>query len=246
MKRILIIGATSAIAGACARKWAAQGARFFLVARNQEKLAQIAADLRVRGAIDIYTYLVDVTEFDAQPAMLNAAIAALGQIDIALIAYGTLPNQETCMADPALAVREFTNNGTSVISLLTLITTQLESQHCGTLAVISSVAGDRGRPSNYLYGSAKAAVSTFCEGLRARLYKVGVHVIDIRPGFVDTPMTRGLVLPRFLVVKPEAIAQRVVSGIERKVDVLYAPAFWALIMLIIRLVPQAAFKRLKL
>ena len=133
-----------------------------------------------------------------------------------------------------------------MIALLTRLASQFETQRCGTLAVIASVAGDRGRPSNYLYGSAKAAVSTFCEGLRARLFKVGVHVITIKPGFVDTPMTKNLALPAALVAKPEAVGLQIVNGIELKRSTLYAPGFWALIMLIIRSIPQPIFKRLNL
>ncbi|EXF91274.1 short-chain dehydrogenase [Pseudomonas fluorescens HK44] len=246
MKRILIIGATSAIATACARLWAAQGSEFFLVARNNEKLEQTAADLRVRGAKAVTLHSMDATDVAAHPAMLESCLSALQQIDIALIAHGTLPDQKACELDAGVALQEFANNGTSVIALLTHLANQFEIQHCGTLAVISSVAGDRGRPSNYLYGTAKAAVSTFCEGLRARLFKVGVHVIDIKPGFVDTPMTQGLPLPAPLVAKPEQVALRIVKGIELKVGTLYAPGFWALIMLIIRSIPQPIFKRLNL
>ncbi|WPP45350.1 SDR family oxidoreductase [Pseudomonas sp. AN-1] len=246
MKRILIIGATSAIATACARLWAEQGCEFFLVARNTEKLAQVGADLEARGAKAVTTHRMDAVDLAAHPTMLERCMARLQQIDIALIAHGTLPEQPACERDVAMALREFANNGTSTIALLTLLAMQLETQRCGTLAVISSVAGDRGRPSNYLYGSAKAAVSTFCEGLRARMFKVGAHVIDIRPGFVDTPMTQGLPLPVLLLAKPEQVAQRVLSGIERRTAVLYAPGFWMLIMQIIRSIPQPLFKRLNL
>ena len=246
MKKVLIIGATSAIAAACARLWADQGAEFFLVARNDEKLEQTAADLIARGAKAVTLHSMDATDYDAHPAMLASCLAALQQIDIALIAHGTLPDQKVCEQDVAVALQEFANNSTSVIALLTLLANQFEIQRCGTLAVISSVAGDRGRPSNYLYGTAKAAVSTFCEGLRARLFKVGVHVITIKPGFVDTPMTKGLPLPAALVAKPEQVAQRILKGIERKTATLYAPGFWALIMLIIRSIPQPIFKRLNL
>lgn len=246
MKKVLIIGATSAIAGACARLWAEQGAEFFLVARNPERLEQAAADLRVRGAAAVTCHCMDATDIGAHRAMLESCLVALQQIDIALIAHGTLPDQPTCEREVDVALREFASNGTSVIALLTCLANQFEAQRLGTLAVISSVAGDRGRPSNYLYGTAKAAVSTFCEGLRARLFKVGVHVIDIRPGFVDTPMTQGLPLPGVLVASPERVAQVMVRGIERKVDVLYAPGFWRLIMLIIRSLPRPLFKRLSL
>jgi short-subunit dehydrogenase len=246
MKKVLIVGATSSIANACARLWAQQGSEFFLVARNAEKLEQTRADLVAHGANAVTLYTMDAIDYLAHPAMLESCLNALQQIDIALIAHGTLPDQKVCEHDVQVALIELASNGISVIALLTLLANQFEQQHCGTLAVISSVAGDRGRPSNYLYGTAKAAVSTFCEGLRARMFKVGVHVIDIKPGFVDTPMTRGLPLPRPLVSTPEQVGLRIVKGIERKVDILYAPGFWALIMLIIKSVPSFLFKRANL
>jgi len=246
MKRVLIIGATSAIATACARLWAEQGATFFLVARDQEKLEQTAADLRARGAQGVTLHAMDATDLTSHAAMLSSCLSELRQIDIALIAHGTLPDQKACEQDVNVALREFAVNGTSVIALLTLLANQFEEQRCGSLAVISSVAGDRGRPSNYLYGTAKAAVSTFCEGLRARLYKVGVNVTTIKPGFVDTPMTQGLNLPPLLLATPDKVARRIVDGVESKAATLYAPGFWALIMLIIRCIPQAIFKRLSL
>lgn len=246
MKRVLIIGATSAIAAACARLWAEQGSTFFLVARDQEKLEQTAADLRAHGAKAVTLHSMDATDFASHAHMLSNCLSELQQIDIALIAHGTLPDQKACEQDVDVALREFAINGTSVIAMLTLLANQLEEQRCGSLAVISSVAGDRGRPSNYLYGTAKAAVSTFCEGLRARLFKAGASVTTIKPGFVDTPMTQGLKLPPLLLAKPEQVARRIVEGIERKATTLYAPGFWALIMLIIRCIPQAIFKRLSL
>lgn len=246
MKRILIIGATSAIAQACARLWAAEGAAFYLVARNAERLQQTAADLQARGASAVTVQIMDANDFEAHQGMLDACKASLQQIDIALLAHGTLPDQSACEADTHVALREFATNGLSVLALLNGLAQLFELQRYGTLAVISSVAGDRGRPSNYLYGSAKAAVSTYCSGLRARLFKVGVQVVDIRPGFIDTPMTQGLKLPALLLVTPEQVAPRMLRGIERGTGVLYAPGFWALIMLVIRSIPQPLFKRLNL
>jgi len=246
MKRVLIIGATSAIASACARIWAEEGSQFFLVGRNAEKLEQCAADLTARGATAVNVHCMDATDFAAHGAMLESCTAMMRQIDIALIAHGTLPDQKACEQDVGTALAELANNGTSVIALLTLLANQFETQRCGTLAVISSVAGDRGRPSNYLYGTAKAAVSTFCEGLRARMFKVGVHVITIKPGFVDTPMTHGLPLPAILVASPEKVATRIVNGIQNKSGVLYTPGFWLGIMLIIKSIPEFIFKRLSL
>ncbi|WP_330970590.1 SDR family NAD(P)-dependent oxidoreductase, partial [Lysobacter sp. A3-1-A15] len=132
------------------------------------------------------------------------------------------------------------------IALLTVLANQFERQRSGAIGVITSVAGDRGRPSNYVYGSAKAAVSVYCEGLRARLFKAGVSLTDIRPGFVATPMTQGLPLPALLVAQPNTIARLIVAGIERRADVLYAPAFWLYLMMIIQGIPRAVFKRMAL
>lgn len=246
MKNILIIGANSAIANACARIWACQQARFFLVGRNADKLAQVANDLRVRGAGEVQTYPLDMNDLQMHEAMLTSAFSSLGTLDICLIAHGTLPDQAVCQQDVDVALREFSCNGLSVIALLTRLGNRIEQQRNGVIAVISSVAGDRGRPSNYLYGAAKAAITTFCEGLRARLFKVGVHVLTIKPGFVDTPMTQGLDLPKLLVVTPDQVAKHIVGAIEKKKDTIYVPLFWAAIMLIIRSVPSFLFKRLAL
>ena len=246
MKKILIIGAASAIASACARLWAADKAQFFLVARNPERLRQTADDLAARGAGAVHVYALDMNQFDQHAAMLEACYGALGSVDIALVAHGTLPDQAACQQDVALALREFSSNGLSVVSVLTLLANRMEAQRSGVLAVVSSVAGDRGRYSNYLYGTAKAAVSIFCEGLRARLFHAGVHVLTIKPGFVDTPMTKGLPLPGPLVATPERVARDIKRAVERRANVVYTLGFWALIMLVIKCVPDFVFKRLKL
>jgi decaprenylphospho-beta-D-erythro-pentofuranosid-2-ulose 2-reductase len=246
MTRILIIGASSAIATACARIWARQNAGLFLVARDAEKLELLANDLRIRGASDVRIFLMDVNDTASHAAMLDAAVQAFGIIDIALIAHGTLPDQHACAADAALTLSEFTTNAISVIALLTILSNRFEHQRSGRIGVITSVAGDRGRPANYVYGSAKAAVSVFCEGLRARLFNAGVSLTDIRPGFVATPMTQGLPLPALLTAQPDTVAKRIIEGIGRKKDVLYAPAFWGLIMLLIRNIPRFIFKRMSI
>ncbi|NYH10137.1 SDR family oxidoreductase [Pseudomonas moraviensis] len=246
MKKILIVGATSTIASACARRWAVEGNEFFLVARDGPKLQQTCADLQARGASAVTPYLMDVNEIAGHAMMWETCLTTLQTVDICLIAYGSLPNQLACEQSIELTVEAFVTNGTSVIALLTLLAIRMATQRSGTLAVISSVAGDRGRPGNYVYGAAKAAVSTFCEGLRPRLFKSGVHVITIKPGFVDTPMTHGLKIPALLVAQPETVARRIVAGIECKTAVLYVPGFWAWIMCLIRAIPQPIFKRLNL
>jgi decaprenylphospho-beta-D-erythro-pentofuranosid-2-ulose 2-reductase len=246
MSRVLVFGATSAIATACARIWAAQGAQLFLVGRSTEKLQSLADDLAVRGARAVHQLELDANDNAAHQSVVEAAVRQLGGIDIALIAHGSLPDQAACQADSATMLREIATNGTSVLSLLTVLANHFERQRSGAIGVITSVAGDRGRPSNYVYGSAKAAVQVFCEGLRARLFHAGVSLTDIRPGFVATPMTQGLKLPGPLVSEPAVVAKRIVSGIARKADVLYTPGYWALIMLVIRSIPRPVFKRLKL
>jgi hypothetical protein len=244
-QNIIIIGAASGIAGAVARLYAEQGARLFLVARNQSKLNAVAADLRARGASEVTGFLMDANELDKLPAMLETAWGALGNVDVALVAHGTLPDQKRTETDISYAVSEFRTNSESVIACLAGLAQRFELQGQGVIAVIGSVAGDRGRASNYLYGAAKAAIDTYASGLRARLFQHGVHVLTIKPGFVATPMTEKLNLPARLTSTPESVARDIHRAILRRSDVLYTPWFWAVVMLIIRLLPAAIFKRLK-
>lgn len=246
MKNVLIVGGSSAIAAACARRWAAEGANLFLTGRHPLRVEAVAQDLRVRGAGQVVTHVLDVNDHQQHQAMLDACRAALGRIDIVLIAHGSLPDQSRCERDVDVVLHELSTNALSTIALLTLLAGQFESQRSGSIAVIASVAGDRGRPSNYVYGAAKAAVATFCEGLRARLFKAGVRVLTIKPGFVATPMTAGLALPGPLVASPERVAADIVRAIERGKDALYTPWFWSGIMLVIRSLPGFVFKRVSL
>lgn len=246
MKRVMILGATSAIAMACARIWATEKSTFFLVARNMDKLSAISEDLMVRGASSVEPFEIDLNDIEYLSDMVEKGVEVLGGIDVVLIAHGTLPEQPKCEANPQIIEKEFATNAVSVVVLMAALSNHLVKQGYGAMGVISSVAGDRGRPSNYVYGSAKAAVSTFSEGLRGRLFRTGVTLTDIRPGFVDTPMTRELILPSLLTVQPEQIAKRIVKGVERGVDVLYVPRFWWVIMLVIRSIPRMLFKRTSL
>lgn len=245
MKKILIIGATSAIAENAARIWAEAGCSLFLVARSKERLDVISKDLIVRGAVGVDQFCMDLTQFDQQDAMLKAAYAFLGGIDVALIAHGTLSNQAACETSPQLTLQEISVNALSVISLLTLLANRFEERQSGMIAVISSVAGDRGRQSNYVYGSAKAMVSTFTSGLRQRLEKSKVRVLTIKPGFVDTPMTQEFTKGP-LWAKPKVVAEQIVRACNKKGGVLYTPSFWLAIMIIIKLIPEKVFMKLKL
>jgi decaprenylphospho-beta-D-erythro-pentofuranosid-2-ulose 2-reductase len=242
-RNILIVGATSAIAAACARRWAGEGSAFFLLARDAEKLRQTADDLAVLGAAAVHCHVLDLNDFAQHAAALDQCFGALGKLDVALVAHGSLPDQRACEQDTELALREFSSNALSVIALLTPLANRMRAQGFGTIAVISSVAGERGRASNYVYGAAKAAVSAFCQGLRARLRGSGVKVLTIKPGLVATPMTRGLPLPAMLVAKPERVANDILRAIRRGSGTLYTPWFWAPIMLAVRLAPDFVFRR---
>jgi len=246
MKKVLIIGATSAIAEAAARLYAARGDALFLVARSEERLRIVAADLAVRGAMRSATATLDVTDFGAHAGVLDAAQRELGGIDIVLIAHGTLSDQARCEKSVELLRNEFDINAVSTLALLTLLANRLEEQRSGTLAVISSVAGDRGRQSNYVYGSAKAAVTAFLAGLRQRLAKANVGVLTIKPGFVDTPMTAAFPNKGALWAQPDRIADGIVKAIDRRRNVVYLPWFWRWIMLVIRHIPEPLFKKVKL
>ena len=245
MKKILIIGATSAIAEATARIWAQSGNELFLVARNEERLNLMTKDLKVRGASEVHSYSIDANNFDRYSSMLDKACGVLGVIDIVLIAHGTLSNQKECEQSVDLTMQEIKTNALSAIALLTHLANRFERQGNGTIAVISSVAGDRGRASNYVYGSAKAMVTTFTSGLRQRLYKSGISVVTIKPGFVDTPMTaefkKGL-----LWAKPDDVAAKIVRAIDKRKDEVYVPMFWWGVMWIIKRIPEILFKKVSL
>ena len=245
MNKALIIGATSAIAEATARKLATMGYQLFLVGRNEQKLIDIVTDLQVRGASSADYFCTDLNDFDSHQTCIDTARNSLGQIDIVLISHGTLGNQKACEQSATVTLDEIKTNALSTISLTTLLVNVLEQQGSGTLAVISSVAGDRGRKSNYVFGAAKAMVNTFLEGLRNRLNNTGVHVITIKPGFVDTPMTATLE-KGVLWAQPEDIANGIIRAINKQKNIVYLPFFWRYIMVVIRCIPDRIFNRLSL
>jgi decaprenylphospho-beta-D-erythro-pentofuranosid-2-ulose 2-reductase len=245
VKKILIIGASSAIAEAAARIWAQRGDQLFLVARNEERLNTLAADLRIRGAAQAIGFAMDANELERHASMLDAAYAGLGGLDTVLIAHGTLSNQKACEASVELMVSEVKTNAVSVMALLTLIANRFEAQRSGRIGIISSVAGDRGRASNYVYGSAKAMVTAFTSGLRQRLHRSNVSVTTIKPGFVDTPMTAAL-KKGALWAKPDTVAAQIVKAMDDGKSEVYVPGFWRWIMTIIVLIPNQIFKKIQL
>jgi decaprenylphospho-beta-D-erythro-pentofuranosid-2-ulose 2-reductase len=245
MTKVVVIGATSAIAEHCARIWADRGDVLYLVGRNEERVNAIAADLKVRGASQVYAALIDLNDTHVHAALLDTAEAAMGGIDIVLIAHGTLSDQAKCEKNVSLTLQEINTNAFSTISLLTHIANRMEVKNEGVIAIISSVAGDRGRASNYVYGCAKAMVTTFTSGLRQRLHPSRVAVVTIKPGFVDTPMTAEL-RKNLLWVKPEVVAKRIVRAIDSGETEIYAPSFWLFIMFVVKAIPTVFFQRLKL
>lgn len=241
---IVIVGANSAIAKATARLYAEKGHNFFLVGRNPLALEELVADLKVRGAGDTSSYELDVLAMADHAAMVATATQKLQRIDLVLISHGSLPDQERCENDFELAQQELLVNGSSVVSLAGRFANTLKQQEHGVLAVVTSVAGDRGRQPNYLYGAAKSLVSTYLQGLRGRLLPFSVHVIDIRPGLVDSPMTAHLEKGA-LWATPEQVASKIVNSVYKQRHTVYAPGYWRLIMAMVRSIPDFIFKRMK-
>lgn len=245
MRRVLILGATSAIAEETARLFASGGDALALVGRNLHRLETIAADLKVRGAPQVEILVADLNDFDRHESLVGEAAERLGGLDTALVAHGTLGDQKAGERDWNVAEREIRTNFLSAASLLTHLANRFEAQKRGAIAVISSVAGDRGRQSNYIYGSAKAGLTAFTDGLRNRLAPLGITVVTVKPGFVDTPMTAHL--PKGpLFVKPRVVARSIHRALTRGADVIYTPWFWRWIMAIVKSIPEAIFKRMKL
>ena len=244
MKNIMIVGATSAVAQATARLYAKEQASFFLVARHSARLESVANDLQVRGAKSVQTHVCDLNDHTQHAEIVTQAKRTLGTIDLCLLAHGYLGDQKKSEADFREAKLVIDTNFTGPASILTEVANALETQRSGTIAALSSPAGDRGRYSNYVYGSAKGALTIFLSGLRARLSHHGVHVVTIKLGFVDSPMTADF-KKGALWITPEKLAPKIVSAIKSKRDVAYLPWFWALIMMVFKLMPEQIFKRMK-
>jgi len=244
MQKILVVGATSAIAREAARCFAAEGASLFLCGRDAARLEAIAADLRGRGAARAEIGILDVRESDRHAGLLDAACAALGGLDAALLAQGVLPDPDAVEADPAVALDAFAVNTLSVVSLAIRLGRLMARQGHGCIAVIGSVAGDRVRGTNAVYGATKAAVEGFCSGLRARLRRSGVAVTLIKPGWVETPMTAHL-RRNALFADPERVGRGIHRAMRRRRAVVYLPGFWRWILLGIKILPECVFTRLR-
>jgi short-subunit dehydrogenase len=230
-----------------------RGAKFFLIDRKEELLKAVAIDLTVRGAKHVEAVTADLTEYAQHAVMLERAQHVLGGINLILVAHGTLPEQNKCEESWAAAQQALAINQLSAMSFLLASARVLRATPSrsplemgkATLAMISSVSGDRGRQSNFIYGTAKGALAIFASGLRNSLAKKNIHVLTIKPGFVDTPMTANF-KKGLLWVSPAYVARDIVRAIDKKKNVIYTPSFWRLIMLVIRNIPEPIFKRMRL
>ena len=245
LKKILVFGATSAIAQAALRELVTRGASVYCVGRDPARLAAVLADLRVRAGPKrlVAGQAADLLEIARHPALFATANASLGELDAVLIAHGSLPDQARCEASVDQALAAISVNAMSVVSLLTIAANLFEPRGRGVIAAISSIAGDRGRRRNYVYGSAKSLVSTFLQGLRLRLEPKGVRVIDIKPGFVRTPMNAHMSREGWLWADAAPVGASIARAMERGRGVVYLPWFWRWIMLIVRHIPYWLFRR---
>lgn len=243
-KKIVILGATSAMAQATSRLYAAENADFLLVGRDDIKLNSVKDDLLARGSSSVNIYTTDMMNFDEHENLVEYCYGAFGGVDIFFLFHGSLGNQTKSQENYQTAEEEIRLNFLSNVSILTPLANRMEKEGKGTIVSISSPAGDRGRQSNYIYGCAKGGLTIFLQGLRNRLHPKGVHVITVKPGFVDTPMTRDF--PKGpLWVKPDIVARGIHKAIRKGKCEVYLPWFWFIIMTIIKSIPEVIFRRLK-
>ncbi|WP_321311677.1 SDR family oxidoreductase [Halarcobacter sp.] len=243
MSYILIIGAKSDIAKELARVYAKNGYSLYLAARNCDSLAELADDIKIRSNVDVQLKELDVSKYDTHEEFYNnLEVKPLGVIVVA----GYMADQKECEKDFTKTINTINVNYTGVVSLLNIIANDMESNKNGFIVGVSSVAGDRGRKANYIYGSSKAAFSAYLSGLRNRLYESKVSVLTVKPGFVNTKMTEGLDLPEKLTSQPEEIALDIFKAQQKQKDVLYTKGIWKLIMLIIKHIPEFIFKKLSI
>lgn len=245
-ERIVALGALSAIGEATLRIYAEEGARLLLAGRGKDRLQALAADLEARGATSVVVWPTDLAGVQDAPAELARMTAAIGGLDAVLLFYGTLGDHAAAEFDMAQARRILVTNFTSAAEWCLAAAGIIESQRHGAVVVVGSVAGDRGRQSNYIYGAAKGGLGLIVQGLAHRLARCGGRAVIVKPGFVDTPMTAGLAKGGPLWAKPEAVGAIIRRAAKSTSPVVYAPGFWRYIMLAVRAVPSPVFHKTKL
>lgn len=242
---VLILGATSRIARQIAHRYAQAGHAVHVTARDAAEATAIAHDVAIRHGVPTGAGAFDATAFDTHPDLIAAVEAELGPLEVVVVAFGEMGDQADSEADFAAARKVIDINFTGAASLCEAAAAAMTGRGAGLIVGLSSVAGDRGRQSNYFYGAAKGAFTLYLQGLRNRLFKSGVHVLTVKLGFVDTRMTFGM-RTGIPIADPEAVAEAVYQAGRRRTDTLYYPRFWAGIMGVIKAVPEQAFKRLSL
>lgn len=246
-KSVLVLGATSAMARACAQAFAAQGYRVVLAAQDAEENTRNAKDIALRYRVDCHAVAFNALDFDSHAGVIVAAEEQLGGLPGGMVLFfGYMVEQAVAQQDFAEARKTIDVNFTAAVSVLERFAARAEARGSGFIGIVSSVAGDRGRQSNYIYGASKAALTAYASGLRNRLFKSGVAVTTIKPGFVDTKMTFGLPLPGPLVASPQKAGGDVCRAVLAGKNEAYVPFFWQFIMLIIKNVPEFQFKKMKL
>ena len=246
MPTVLILGANAGIGRALAAEFASHQHDLILSGRDLEELQALAADINLRHNVSARAARVDVLDFDALESALAACVAPAGDsLEGVVLCTGYLGDLETALKDVNEARRILDTNFTGSALALNVLANHFEQKGKGFICALSSVAGDRGRQSNYLYGSAKGGLTTYLQGLRNRLYHSGVQVITVKPGFVDTRMVFGKgKLP--LVAQPQAVARDIYNAVKSGKNVVYVPWFWRVIMFTVGIIPEGLFKKLKM
>ena len=244
-ENVLIVGATSSLARAFANELAERGTRLFLAARNLEEAERLTDDLTIRTGCQVFSGPFVAGDYASHKAFVEHVRKTMGTIDGVFVAVGELGDQKQCQTDFDRAKSVIESNYTGIVSLLTHVSTYLETRQKGFIIAIGSVAGDRGRQSNYVYGSAKAAIATYMQGLRHRLSGKGILVMTVKPGFLDTKMTFGIVKGP-LVADVNSVAKQILAALDRNELIVYVPWFWRHIMQIIRAIPERMMQKLKL
>lgn len=242
---VLVLGASSAIARALANTLASQGYGLYLAGRDEDELCRLASDAHYRYDVPTLFSRFDAQDDDSHGEFFRKVIKEAGSLEGVVLAFGYLGEQGRASANFSEGKRILTSNFVGACSILAECANYFEAKRSGFIVGISSVAGDRGRASNYYYGAAKGGLSLFLQGLRARLYHAGVHVMTVKPGFVDTGMTFGKP-GMFLVASPEDVGKKIGHALTQKKNIVYVPGFWRYIMWIIKAIPESLFRRLKL
>ncbi len=243
---LLVLGANSLIAQCTAECFAKDKHEIIFAGRNAGQMQKLANDFEIRFQCKAYGIEFDALDYNSHKTFLENVLKLIPQVDYVLLAFGYLGEQTKANEGFDESKKIIETNYTGAVSIIHLFASHFESQRKGNIIIISSVAGDRGRQSNYLYGSAKAGLSAFAQGLRSRLFKSGVHVLTVKPGFVDTPMTYGMPLPKLLVASPKKVGKDIYKAALKKKNILYTPFYWRFIMMIVKSIPEFIFKKLKL